>query len=439
MEVVIEEQALLQDFLNQVPADCLTFLNGIGYNTTGLLTVTETYFKTSLEPFPNFWGADQLWHWILDWRRRNHLDNLILPEQQPEGEIPLEEEEVQQADGADKENSSEQNSSPLKIQYDAHGSGEGSSSANSEANNNEISGIKKAKNPTGSLAESKFHYLTPNVLKHLLAESVFGNQVLKCAEIQQLSPAGKKFVVDTVARYHLTQDRKTSAEVLNEYSDVIVTLFVKEGKLDIDYRLLAFGDSNKIVKNWVACFECISKFAQIQAKDPSAKDLIRAIDDLSLSADSRLLNVLLVLNTVLLPVKASKGFKPTVATAQSDTFVVAPNREEALIAVQKLYDVYDKQEFPLCPKLAIIGENSCKIQGGCMVVYKSLVYDFSSVARAIDVIIKLHLVLGLPFSKTSKLVWVFIEKYLYGIETDRGYLCINKLISYIQEHNPRCL
>lgn len=28
MEVIIEEQALLKDFLTEVPADCLTFLNG---------------------------------------------------------------------------------------------------------------------------------------------------------------------------------------------------------------------------------------------------------------------------------------------------------------------------------------------------------------------------------------------------------------------------
>lgn len=152
--------------------------------------------------------------------------------------------------------------------------------------------------------------------------------------------------------------------------------------------------------------------------------------------DCRLLDVLLVLNTVLLPVKASSRYKPTVATAQADTFLVAPNREEALIAVKNIYDVYEKQGFPLCPKLVVFGENHHNFRG-CMIVYKSLAYEFSTVARAIDVAIKLHLVLGLPFSKTSKLVWVFITKYLYGVEPNRGYLCIDKIINFLQQ-NPPC-
>lgn len=44
---------------------------GLGYNTYGLLTVTENHFKTSLDTFPNFWGAEQLWVWITNWKRRN--------------------------------------------------------------------------------------------------------------------------------------------------------------------------------------------------------------------------------------------------------------------------------------------------------------------------------------------------------------------------------
>lgn len=156
-----------------------------------------------------------------------------------------------------------------------------------------------------------------------------------------------------------------------------------------------------------------------------------------------MLNVLLILSTVLIPVKASQGFKPTVATAQADTFIRALNVQEAYTAVQKLYEVYDKQKSPACPKLVIIDENTRSAAVRYAVVYKAVVYEFTSAARAVDALIKLHLVLGLPFSKISKLVWIFVEKLMYSTETDYGgYLSVHRLINYIQQHNasqvPNC-
>lgn len=148
--------------------------------------------------------------------------------------------------------------------------------------------------------------------------------------------------------------------------------------------------------------------------------------------DLRLLKTLLVLNTVLLPVRASKGFKPTVATAQLDTFLEVSNREEVMIEVQRVYDIYEKQNSPPCPKLVVVGEAASNGGFHCMVVYRTLAYEFSSIVRAVDVLIKLHLVLGLPYSKTSKLVWIFIEKYFYEVESNYGgYMCINRLIDFI--------
>lgn len=47
-----------------------------------------------------------------------------------------------------------------------------------------------------------------------------------------LSDSGRKLVVDTVARHHLNQTRKTSSEIVNDLSNVIVQVFQKEKKVN---------------------------------------------------------------------------------------------------------------------------------------------------------------------------------------------------------------
>ncbi|XP_021711600.1 uncharacterized protein LOC110679875 [Aedes aegypti] len=73
--------------------------------------------------------------------------------------------------------------------------------------------------------------LSPNVLKELLQRTIYGKQLLQTADTHCLSDSGRKLVVDTVARYHLTLNRKTSAEAVEDLSEVIVGLFTKEKKV----------------------------------------------------------------------------------------------------------------------------------------------------------------------------------------------------------------
>lgn len=82
-----------------------------------------------------------------------------------------------------------------------------------------------------SFLQKNFNFFTPEGLKQLLSESLFGKQILSSSNNFPLSNAGRKFVVETVARYHLAQDRKTSAEILNDYSNAITALFIKENKV----------------------------------------------------------------------------------------------------------------------------------------------------------------------------------------------------------------
>lgn len=151
-------------------------------------------------------------------------------------------------------------------------------------------------------------------------------------------------------------------------------------------------------------------------------------------SDQRLLHLLLVLHTVLIPVKASKGIKPTVATAQSDTFLLVENKDHALTELAKTIKIYEENKIPIAPKLIVVGNNLATAKGECMVVYKGIIYTLPTIVRGVDVLLKLQIILGLPVSNLSKLVWIFIEKFVYGVSSDHGgYLNINKLSAFLSK------
>lgn len=73
--------------------------------------------------------------------------------------------------------------------------------------------------------------LTPDRLKELLQQTEFGKKLLKTVETHCLSDDGRKLVVDIVARYHISLNRKTSSAAVEDLSEVIIELFKKETKV----------------------------------------------------------------------------------------------------------------------------------------------------------------------------------------------------------------
>lgn len=149
-------------------------------------------------------------------------------------------------------------------------------------------------------------------------------------------------------------------------------------------------------------------------------------------SETRLLAVLRALSTVLTPVKAANGFKPTIATAQSDTFLLVKDKAEALVELDKLKIAWAEQDkFPTL-QLIVLGNDNLITSGECIVAYENLCYTLPTVVRGVDVYIKLSIVLGLPISKVSKLVWTFILQFVYGVDKLSSYVSIKNLIAYIE-------
>lgn len=100
--------------------------------------------------------------------------------------------------------------------------------------------------------------------------------------------------------------------------------------------------------------------------------------------------------------------------------------------VESLYVAYAEQGFPVVPKLVFLGSGPENFTGSFYVCYKDIQYEFESAARALDVLIKVTAVFGLPFSKLSRLVWQFISDTIYGLVQKESYSAIIKVNRYLQ-------
>lgn len=140
---------------------------------------------------------------------------------------------------------------------------------------------------------------------------------------------------------------------------------------------------------------------------------------------------LLGLNTVLIPVKAGKGFKPTVITAQNDTFWLCADENVARSKLEAERLIWDQLGWPEIPKLIIFGTSIETVSPVCLVTYKNIEYKLPSVSRGLDVLVKLTLVFNLPVSKISKLLWLFIQQFVYEVDVPYSYANVTKLIEYL--------
>ncbi|KXJ67902.1 hypothetical protein RP20_CCG007871 [Aedes albopictus] len=235
--------------------------------------------------------------------------------------------------------------------------------------------------------------------------------------------------------------RKENLRKQHHSSNVLQTfphLLMESGYqlLDIDYKQLGLKTPTGGITKWKDIIEPIGCYIAKIAKDPSAKSIVFTIQNKTLSIDFRLPAVLLGLNTVLIPVKTASGFKPTIATAQDDTLLFCKTSDDAKLALDNLQANWDEQGGSAIPKLVVFGTDYTNVTGNCMVAYKHLRYNLPSIARGIDVLIKLTVVLGLPTSKVSKLVWLFVKKHVYELDCTNTYVCITKLSGYLTSNQP---
>lgn len=134
---------------------------------------------------------------------------------------------------------------------------------------------------------------------------------------------------------------------------------------------------------------------------------------------------------MLPPVRVTAGYKPTVASAQEEIFLFDNTEQGAKQKLQELYARHKDLGLPPAPKLIALGANYKELQGHFIVCYGDLSYKFTCLKRAVDVYIKLALVLGLQHSKITKLIWLFVVRCVYGVYVPEKYSNIEKLVIHL--------
>lgn len=121
------------------------------------------------------------------------------------------------------------------------------------------------------------------------------------------------------------------------------------------------------------------------------------------------------------PCKINKNARPAILTAQEDILMFAANVQSGVDSIRKLFESYATQNIPPHPKVIALGSSYRDMSGEFYVVFDRLLYKTNSVARAVDIVIKMCNVMNIPFSKVTKLIWYTVEETLYNIRAPAQY------------------
>ncbi|XP_058833277.1 uncharacterized protein LOC131691095 [Topomyia yanbarensis] len=159
-------------------------------------------------------------------------------------------------------------------------------------------------------------------------------------------------------------------------------------RIDIDFHLL-YGINDEGIKMWDTSLSDIIQCFNIIHKDEHSEKMAKYLRSADISEDSQISTLLLLLNSILRPTKVKKDFKPTILFAQEDTIIFVESDSDSRSKVDAVYSVYETWSAPSIVKLVFLAPNTLTLSGRYYVVYKHLIYQVDSVARAIDVLVKM--------------------------------------------------
>lgn len=85
--------------------------------------------------------------------------------------------------------------------------------------------------------------LTPNGLIQLLQTTETGKEIIDRANLAELSEAYQLKLSEVIAKFHISQCKKTTANDLESYSLAVTTLFKSERKVNDNQKVISKGIS----------------------------------------------------------------------------------------------------------------------------------------------------------------------------------------------------
>ncbi|XP_062550319.1 uncharacterized protein LOC134215089 [Armigeres subalbatus] len=207
-------------------------------------------------------------------------------------------------------------------------------------------------------------------------------------------------------------------------------MFARKTHVDIDFHLLSIGNREGW-KKWELLLPKIIKYIDRPYKEEPSKSALKLLKSSNVSQCQQICCVLLLLNNHLRPTKVTRTFKPSVLFAQEEIISFAETDEQVYEKVKALNAINSRYGIPSIARIVVRGKDLTLLAGIFEVHYNETIYKLDSAAKAIDVLVKLNSVLGLPFSRISGLVWNFICSFVYDLQIPEQYESIIKIKRYL--------
>lgn len=107
-----------------------------------------------------------------------------------------------------------------------------------------------------------------------------------------------------------------------------------------------------------------------------------------------------------------KSTKKRYTVAQSKDAFIKHHRTVAAYS-ERVADLIEKK-LTMAPMVHIIGDGEQFEPSEIIVNYDGIRYEYFSLAKAIDICVRIYFVLNISYPPACELVWTFIEKYFYG-------------------------
>lgn len=212
----------------------------------------------------------------------------------------------------------------------------------------------------------------------------------------------------------------------------------------MDFESLHHGKESDLIKGWQIFKRKAPELYKTMVDDPNCLKLLQKLDTSTLKEgkyfrrvyvlqvakltnrnllDTRDYLILMLLHAVLKPscrisVKEArrKFWKPTISDSQNAQIMHIKTIGELEKMVENMKAKYKKMNLKIQPFVIVIGETIYDLKLFYAYVNNSY-YKFNSFLKTVDFCFKLFQVFNFQYAKECQLVWLFIQKHFFNINT----------------------
>lgn len=147
--------------------------------------------------------------------------------------------------------------------------------------------------------------------------------------------------------------------------------------------------------------------------------------------DSKACIATLLLHTLLPPPRLNRKYKPTISDSQEDFMIHVTTINDIHQKIGQCRDTCLRRGIKMQPRILVVGQ-TLKQLSDFYVFCDGVKYKLPTFTKALDICVKLMFVFNLQYPTISKLVWIFIQEYIYQIPSEVIYPVIRNLIKQLE-------